>query len=465
MTCIDIRLLPDEAREVLAVIRSAGGHPMLAGGCVRDAILAPGTVPKDIDIEVYGLGDLHPAGYALDALGFDVNMVGASFGVLKARGRECDLDISLPRRDSRAPEAAGHRGITVTTDPGLDMAQACARRDLTVNAMLADPETGQVHDFFGGQDDLRAGVLRHTSPAFAEDPLRVLRAVRFASRLGFRLDPCTAMLCARIAMDFRDLPVERVYREFDRIGSEGTHIRAALTALEDTGWEIWFPELAAMRGVPQERSWHPEGDVWTHAGLAGDQAARFADEAGLAGEDRTVVVLAALLHDCGKPATTRVENGRIVSPQHAKAGAEVARAFLRRAGFPRDVAGRIIPLIAEHMNCATAPTKPAVRRMARRLGPASMRELALVIHADASGRGDTSVRHGEADDWLAMAQNLTVTEKPRPGILTGYHLITAGMAPGPAFKPVLAAALAAQDNGEFEDEAGALEWLGRWVAA
>lgn len=469
MTYIDINLLPDQARQVLAVIRQCGGRPMLAGGCVRDAIRAPGTVPKDIDIEVYDLDGLERVGYALaedrHRSRFTVNAVGVSFGVVKVRGHDgVSFDISLPRRDSLAPEAAGHRGITVTTDPGLDMAEACARRDFAVNAMLASPETGEVLDFWHGQDDLAAGVLRHTSAAFPQDPLRVLRAVRFASRLGFRLDPATATLCCQIAGRFTELATERIYWEFARIGTEGVFLSKALTALEDTGWEIWFPELAAMRGTPQEPSWHPEGDVWTHAGLTGDQAAKFADEAGLTGEDRMTVVLAALLHDCGKPGTTRIEHARIVSPQHAKAGAEVARTFLRRNGFPREIARRITPLIAEHMNCATRPTQPAVRRMARRLVPASMAELALVIHADASGRGDPDIRHGLADAWLEMAGKLTVTEKPRPGILTGHHLIAAGMDPGPAFGPILAQALAAQDDGAFTDEAGAVAWLGSQMA-
>lgn len=462
MTRIGIDLLPGDAQRVLNIIRAAGGRPMLAGGCVRDAILAPGIVPKDIDIEVYGLDGLTGVAHALTGARFRIDEVGVSFGVLKARAGTCDLDISLPRRDSRA--GPSHRGIAVTTDAGLNMAEACARRDFTVNAMLADPWTGAVLDFHGGQDDLAAGMLRHVSAAFAEDPLRVLRAVRFASRLSFRLDPRTAELCRRIAVRFPELATERVYGELARIGTEGTHISRALEVLEDTGWEIWFPELMAMRGVPQEPDWHPEGDVWTHAGLSGDQAAKFADEAGLSGEDRMVIVLAALLHDCGKPATTRVENARIVSPQHAMAGAEIAKAFLRRTGFPRDVIARIVPLIAEHMNCATRPTQPAVRRMARRLVPATMAELALVIHADASGRVAAAVRHGLVDDWLEMAGKLTVTSRPRPGILTGRHLIAAGMTPGPAFKPVLAAALAAQDDGAYTDEAGAITWLAERIA-
>jgi tRNA nucleotidyltransferase (CCA-adding enzyme) len=485
--------IPPAVERVLAIIRSAGGRPMIVGGFVRDAILRPGAPGKDVDIEVYGQVDMERLAYALAEAGLHVNLVGMSFSVLTVRAGAISMDIAPPRLDSKT--GAGHRGFTVVPDGTLSYAEASARREYTVSALMADPDTGQVIDCHGGIADLRAGILRHTSAAFSEDPLRVLRGVQFAARFGFRMDPATAALCRQLTGKFAELATERVWGEIQKIGVLGTDITAALTVLADTGWEEHFPQIAALHGIRQDRGWHPEGDVWVHSGLAAGQAARLADEAGLAGADRLVVVMAALLHDLGKVthtqrdgawwrllhAATRNPRWRITCHGHAEAGVEPARAFLRAAGCPEALADRVTPLVREHMNCIGRPTKPAVRRLARRLadgdhdpgghahggppgarrdGPATMTELALVIGADNAGRGNPDAPN-PALAWLEVARTLTVTERPPKGLLTGYHLIAAGMPPGPAFKPVLAAALAAQDAGEFDDEAGAVAWLAR----
>lgn len=445
--------LEPDARRVLAAIREAGGRPMLVGGCVRDALL--GIASKDIDVEVYGLTFAELA-EALAGAG-RVDEVGKSFGVLKIRAGDTDLDVNVPRRERKI--SAGHRGFGITPDMALSFAEASARRDFTMNAILAAPETGEVIDRHGGVPDIRAGILRHTSAAFAEDPLRVLRAVQFAARFGFTLAPETAALCRSLAGSFGELPLERVWCEMEKLGTRGTHITAALRVLAETGWERHFPQVAALHGTEQDPEWHPEGDVHVHAGLAGDQAARLADAAGLTGTDRFVVVMGALCHDFGKVTHTQHVGGRILSHGHAGAGVEPAGAFLRSTGCPEATIARILPLVREHMCCITRPTKPAVRRLARRLVPATLAELALVVGADQAGRGDPDAPNPAAP-WLEMGRGLSVQEKPAKGLLTGDHLIAAGMIPGPAFKPVLADALAAQDAGEFEDEAGALRWLG-----
>ena len=323
---------------------------------------------------------------------------------------------------------------------------------------MDDPGTGEVLDFHSGLSHLEEGVLQHTSAAFADDPLRVLRAVQFAARFGFRLDRGTAVLCRQLAPAFAELSVERVYGELAKLGTRGTRISAGLAVLEQAGWERHFSELAALHGIEQDPEWHPEGDVWVHSGLAADQAARLAAEAGLTGADRFVVVMAALVHDFGKVTHTQLIGGRITSHGHAAAGVEPAQAFLRSFGCPEGLVARIAPLVKEHMCCTGRPTKPAVRRLARRLVPATMAELAIVCGADRAGRGDPDAPNPAAP-WLAAAADLRVTERPAKGLLTGDHLIAAGMKPGPAFRPLLAAAVAAQDAGEFEDEAGALRWL------
>ena len=454
------RLGPD-AERVLSVIRAAAGWPMLVGGCVRDALL--GTVSKDIDVEVYGLG-LIALAQALDRAGLHVDEVGKSFGVLKVFGPglgPAGMDVSVPRRDSKT--GAGHRGFDVALiEPGTEpvtFREASGRRDFTINSIMADPQTGEITDCWGGVADLRAGVLRHTTAAFTEDPLRVLRGVQFAARFGFRLAPVTALCCWGLADFYRELPVERVWGEVEKIGTRGTHITAALQVLAESGWEQHFPQLAALHSVPQDAGWHPEGDAHVHAGLAADQAARLADAAGLTGADRFVVVMAALVHDFGKVTHTQRTRGRITSHGHAAAGVGPAREFLRSVGCPAAIVSRILPLVREHMACITPPTRPAVRRLARRLTPATLAELALVVGADRAGRGGPAAPN-PARPWLEMGSALQVDHRPAKGLLTGTHLIAAGMIPGPAFKPLLAAALDAQDAGEFDDEAGALRWLG-----
>jgi tRNA nucleotidyltransferase (CCA-adding enzyme) len=448
-------ILSPDVERVLALIRGAGGRPMLVGGCVRDAIMNPGAPSKDVDVEVYGMTDPDRLAAAL-ALAGKVTEAGRAFGVFKTRAGETDLDVSLPRRESKT--GAGHRGFAVIPDGRLGFAEASARRDFTINALMAEPETGQVIDCHDGLADLEARCLRHTSAAFSEDPLRVLRAAQFAARFGFRLARGTALLCRQLIGAYAELPVERVWCEIEKIGTRGTSITAALAVLAETGWERHFPQIEALHGVEQDPGWHPEGDVHVHSGLAGDQAARLADEAGLTGADRFVVTMAALAHDFGKVTRIQRTAGRITSYGHAAAGVEPARAFLRGVGCPDALITRVVPLVREHMCCTGRPTKPAVRRLARRLTPATMAELVIVCGADRAGRGDPSAPN-PALPWLTAAASLNVTERPAKSILTGDHLIAAGMTPGPPFRPLLAAALAAQDAGEFDDEAGALRWL------
>lgn len=443
---------------MIRVITAVGGRPVLVGGYVRDAFL--GVDSKDVDIEVYGLRDTERLVHALAEAGFHVGIAGKAFSVVNVRvsaASPVSFDISLPRLDSKT--GPGHRGFEVIADGELSYYEASRRRDFTINALMYDPLTGEIIDCHGGVMDLADGVLRHTSDAFSDDPLRVLRGVQFSARFGFRMAPDTAALCRRLVGSYKELAKERVWGELEKLGTKGRHLSMALGVLADTGWEAHFPQLAALHGIEQDPSWHPEGDVHVHSGLAGDQAARLADEAGLKGPDRFVVVMASLLHDMGKVThTQRQDDGRITSYGHADAGEEPARRFLNSIGCPVSLKYRILPLVTEHMSCIGNPTSLAVRRLARRLDPVSLAELAIVIGADQKGRGNPDAPNS-AQPWLDKAATLNVQERPAPGLLTGRHLIDAGMTPGPAFKPLLAAAVAAQDAGEFSDEAGALAWL------
>ncbi len=444
--------LSDATASVLAAVRAAGGRPYLVGGCVRDAVLHPGGRPADVDVEVYGLSaDALVA--ALAPVG-RVDAVGRSFAVLELRRDGEDLDVALPRRR----EASG----ALVADPHTTLRQASAGRDLTVNALAYDPVTEEVLDHWGGLGDLRDGVLRHVGPGLADDPLRVLRCARFSARLGFRVAPGTAELCRTLLPAAVGLPVERVWGEWRRIGETGRWISTAVDTLAATGWLATVPPLARLAGVAQDPRWHPEGDVLVHAGLAADAAARLADEAGLTGEDRLVVVLAALLHDVGKADHTQVRpDGRITSHGHAEGGVRPAEEFLQRVGAPRSVTARIAPLVREHMVATSVrgtPGRAAVRRLARRLVPATMAEWALVCAADHAGRGA-----GSGPDlttaWLALAAEEQVQREPADPLLRGADLLARGTPPGPSVGRVLADALAAQDGGAFTDRAGALDWL------
>jgi tRNA nucleotidyltransferase (CCA-adding enzyme) len=247
---------------VLDALRAAGGRPLIVGGSVRDALLSRSSGetidPKDIDIEVYGLSRME----LWKALPGDVQEFGQSFGVFNTTLNGQDFDVALPRRDNKTGD--GHRGFVVETDENLDHATAFARRDFTINAMGWDDETGELVDPHGGRADLEAGILRHTSDKFDEDPLRVLRGVQFAGRFDLELAPETAELCREMAPAFDQLHKDGIWKEFHKLTAKGTHISKALQALHAAGWEDHFPGLAATRGVPQDLTWHPEGDVNIH---------------------------------------------------------------------------------------------------------------------------------------------------------------------------------------------------------
>ncbi|KQS66003.1 CCA tRNA nucleotidyltransferase [Modestobacter sp. Leaf380] len=444
--------LTDATRAVVDALVQAGGRPFLVGGCVRDALLTPGRRPVDVDVEVFGL----PGDRVVDVLrrvGV-VSEVGRAFAVVKVRRDGEDLDVSVPR-----PAVPGGGAVPPEV--------AARRRDFTVNALMFDPSTEVVLDAVGGIGDLRAGVLRHSGPSFGDDPLRVLRAAQLAARFGFRLAPETVELCRRLAPSHAALPVERVWAEWRKIGERGRSVSAALTVLSQTGWLAHLPQLAVLAGVPQDPHWHPEGDVLTHVGLAADAAAAMADAAGLTGDDRTVVVLGALLHDVGKAEHTQVRaDGRITSYGHAEGGVGPARALLAALGAPASLAGRITPVVREHMTATTAPGRPsqaAVRRLARRLAPASVAEWALVCAADHAGRGPGS-GPSPAASWAELAEATGVGREPTRPLLRGDDLMALGHAPGPQYRAVMAASVAAQDEGLFADHPGAVDWLAQVAA-
>lgn len=458
--------IPAELSPVLSALRRVG-RPRIVGGAVRDWLL--GLPAKDLDIEVGGasfddlLGALAPFGVT--------DVVGRSFGVIKLRlASGVEYDIALPRRESKT--GAGHRGFHVEADPTLSDAEAAARRDFTINAIAWDPFDRVLIDPHGGQADLRVRRLRHTSPAFVEDPLRVLRAMQLAARFDLDLDPATAALCRSISATFAELPVERVWHEWEKWAEKSVAPSRGLRVLSDTGWLVHFPELAALAGCPQDPEWHPEGDVFAHTAHCCDALARDPEWLAAAPRSRRLLMFAVLLHDVGKPACTRHEekppgSGRLrwISPGHEPAGVAPAAAFLHHIGAPHDHAPAITPLVANHMvhhhGGPDGLGPSALRRLARRLHPATVTDLAAVMRADCNGR--PPLRSPETlaliARLLARAADLTLADgAPRP-ILLGRHLVAAGLRPGPEFKRLIDAAFEAQLDGAFANESTALIWL------
>jgi tRNA nucleotidyltransferase (CCA-adding enzyme) len=458
--------LPEELHPILLALRQIG-RPLIVGGAVRDWLL--GSEPKDVDIEV-GRSSFEQLHRVLAPFGA-TDVVGRSFGVIKLRlASGSEYDISLPRRESKT--GAGHRGFAIAPDPDLNDADALARRDFTLNAIAWDPFGQKLIDPHGGETDLRARLLRHTSSAFTEDPLRVLRAMQLAARFDLTLAPETARLCRQISPSYAELPVERVWHEWAKWAEKSTRPSAGLRVLSETGWLAHFPELAALDGCPQDPEWHPEGDVLTHTAHCCDALASQPEWLASPPARRLRLMLATLLHDAGKPACTRHEEKppgsgvlRWVSPGHEPAGVAPAEAFLRRIGAPLNHAPVITPLIANHMvhhhGGPAGLTDNAIRRLARRLHPATIDDLALVMRADNLGRPPL---HSPETlrliaDLLSRANHLALADSaPRP-ILLGRHLIAAGMTPGPDFKKLLETALEAQLDGAFHDESTALIWL------
>ncbi len=454
--------LPDDLRSVLDTVRPSG-RPRLVGGAVRDWLL--GLASKDFDVEVAGLtfDQLHAA---LSPFG-PTDVVGRSFGVIKLRLGGAEYDFSLPRRESKT--GTGHRGFAVEPDSSLSDAEAASRRDFTLNAIAYDPFTNTLIDPLGGEDDLRARVLRHTGPAFGDDPLRVLRAFQLAARFNFTLAPETAALCRSMVATYHELPVERVWGEWDKWAVKSTKPSAGLTVLEETGWLVHFPEIAALRGCLQEPEWHPEGDAFTHTQHCLDAlvAGEFWQNAPPA--KRRQLSLAVLTHDFGKPATTKQLERRGVmrwtSLGHEAAGGEPTTRFLERIGAPHDLASLIIPLVlhhlAHHHSRNGLYTDTQVRRLARKVSPATIDDLCAVMIADSRGRPPL-----HSPDVLAYIERLRKRARelslqhtaPRP-IIQGRHLVALGHKPGPQFKPILDAAFEAQLDGVFSDEAAAQAWL------
>lgn len=242
---------------VVSSIKAHGGNAFLVGGCVRDSIL--GVESKDIDIEVFGIS-IDTLKSVLSKFG-KTSLVGESFGVIKFTLDGEEYDFSVPRKDSN--NGAGHKDIDVELCPNISVEEAASRRDFTINSMLSTLD-GVIIDPFGGLNDIADKVLRHTSDAFVEDPLRVLRGMQFCGRFGLTAHNDTLELCRNMVSSFDSLSPSRLFVEFEKLLVKSTNVGKGLDFLVDSGWIECFPALDNILGLAQEPQWHPEGCTFTH---------------------------------------------------------------------------------------------------------------------------------------------------------------------------------------------------------
>jgi len=428
------------AVEIASELRSHNFQAWLVGGCVRDLIL--GREPLDYDIST----DANPN--ALLQLFPAAHLVGAQFGVVLVD----DVEIATFRSDHAYQDGRHPESVVFEADPKQDV----LRRDFTINALLLDPSvlnpahasyslSSKVVDYVGGLADLRSGVIRaigDPGKRFEEDHLRMLRAVRFAARFGFEIEPATLAAIQRLHAKILRVSLERIRDELVRILTEG-RARRGMELLDQTGLlaDI-LPEVAAMKGVAQPPEFHPEGDVWTHTLIMLD---------GLHSPS-PALAMGVLLHDVGKPGTFRVAD-RIRFDGHVELGERIAREILNRLRFSNAEIDQVIALIANHMRFSH------VHRMRESTLKRMLRLPAFEEHLELH-RLDCSSSHGHLDNYefaKARFEQSAPEELRPPRLVTGDDLIAAGYAPGPDFSRMLEVAEDAQLEARIQNKEEGLE--------
>ena len=415
------------AADIVRRLRAAGHEAYLAGGCVRDRLL--GREPQDYDVATAA-----PPETVREIFPRTVP-VGAQFGVILVVEGDERFEVATFRSDDAYVD--GRRPTAVHF--GSAREDAC-RRDFTINALFEDPLTGKIHDFVGGIADLRAGVVRAIGDAaarIAEDRLRMLRAVRFAARLGFRLDDATQTAIVAAAPTLPDIAAERIGDEVVKILTEGC-ARRGFELLDDAGLlAVILPEVARMRGVAQSPDHHPEGDVWEHTLRLLDQLPSGADE---------TLALGALLHDVAKPLCAGVKGDRITFYGHPSVGADLAVEICRRLRRSRATWERVDYLVRHHLRLVQAP-EMRLATLKKMLGEDGFPELAHLARLDAlASSGD--LRYVLFCERRAAELGAEALRPPR--LLAGADLIALGYRPGPRIGEILRALEDAQLEGEVQ---------------
>ncbi len=463
-------------------VRLFGGDVYAVGGFVRDLIR--GCPSPDVDLLVAR----HPLEAIVRRLEKHgrVDLVGKSFGIIKFTVRGKTYDVALPRTDRAGAAAArSHKNIVVAADPGLPIEKDLERRDFRTNSMALRLADGTLIDPFEGRKDTLARRIRLTNPAaFPEDPLRVIRVARFASVLGFKVDP--AITPAARAVDLSGLSIERVGEELFKILLDSARPSVGLEEMFRLGvLEQWLPELQALALVIQDSVFHPEKDafghhtVWAHTKLAVDQAAALARQAGLPAPRKLALLLAALCHDLGKTTTTRWEYKRgrmaVTSCGHDIQSERVARRVLARFKIQTWKGvnlGRLVPLLirthhraGELWNHREEVTRKAFNRLAADV-QGEIELVVLLDAADRAGRGTRLVRGLDRQArWLVKKfEDLRVDRETIKPLVMGRDLIKLGVAPGPEMGRLLKKLYRSQLDNAFETRAAGLEKARRLVA-
>lgn len=420
-------------------VRNAGGRAMLVGGCVRDQLI--GVESKDLDVEVYGL---EPSSLRdiLERFG-QVNTVGEQFSVYKVvlpqsteRSERLEIDVSIPRRESKS--GRGHRSFHITGDPTMSFEEAARRRDFTINAILYDPLLDERADPYHGEQDFKNRVLRAVSEdTFAEDSLRVLRAVQLAARFEMTIDDRTIQLCRGI--DLSDLPHERIWAEIEKLLMMAERPSIGLSAAHELGvLDKLFPEILSLAGRQSE---HEAEDAFEHTKLAVDQAVELSRE--LSKGRRVTVMLATLCHDF-------VDRQKSAGTLMNKLGVYTIGGY--------DVRSQVLSLVAEQ-----GTPRRFYENRARTMG-GEFRRLARHTELDllyrlskACALGKRAGANSEAEDWfIERARALGVEHRAPDPLLLGRHLIDAGIEPGPQMGQLLKQVYEKQLDGEVTTQEEAL---------
>jgi poly(A) polymerase len=428
------------ANSICDTLIRSGHQAFLVGGCVRDLLL--GGEPADYDVSTDATPEqvmaLFPGSIA----------VGAKFGVIVVPHGEHNVEVATFRSDIGSADGRHPERVVFTSSPEGDV----QRRDFTINGLMMRHDSGEILDFVGGQTDLRAGIVRaigEPSRRFAEDKLRMLRAVRFSARFAFPIEPATLEAIRLHASEVSQVSAERIREELTRMLTEGAADRA-LELLDETGLlKHVLPEVAAMKGVEQPPQYHPEGDVWTHTLLM---------LKGLPAGSPATLAWGILLHDVGKPPTFKPvsETGdRIRFDGHVNAGVQLAEAICRRLKFSNEDTEQILALIANHMRFIDV-TKMRASTLKRFIRQPRFDEHLALHKLDCL----SSHRRLDAYDFVRRTLEETPPEQIRPARwLTGEDLQALGYRPGPLFSEILHSLEDAQLEGLIDSKQQAIEYV------
>ena len=436
------------AGNIIETLRRHGHQAYLCGGCVRDLLLE--LKPADYDVATSATPDevlrIFPESYDVGSQ-FGVLLVPVPVSQASGSGPVSNIEVATFRSDMGYSDGRHPDQVRFSKDPKQDV----QRRDFTINGLLLDPVTNEVLDFVGGRKDLEAKIIRTIGAPdlrFAEDKLRMLRAVRFAARFNYEIEPVTFSAIKRFAPDIRQVSRERVRDELTKMLTEG-HARAAFLLLDHTRLlhEV-LPEIEIMKGVEQPPQFHPEGDVFVHTLLLLDK---------LPPGCSATLAWGALLHDVGKPATFRVAPDRIRFDGHVDVGIKIAQDICRRLRFSNDDTEQIIALVQHHMRFAHA----------MRMSESTFKKFVRMPHFDEHlqlHRIDCQSSHGDLTTYDFTREKMAALppEAVRPApLITGDDLIAAGYAPGPQFKQILSAVEDGQLEGRLQSRDDAMSLVNR----